>query len=581
MTRRVVAAFASGLLACVLVASVSGMAAPARIAFAACAAEPDPDVSNLFSVSPAPTNLTLQGTAPFQVTITLVDTTLLSTPLTMSFTWGDGSSTPVSIVSCGDDLYNVPPQQLAHTYNSPGQYPVQWHLNAQGIQPITSLAVVLTVAGAATQEPATPTPTSPSESTPAAPTPTAPAAGGTAAITPATQTTPEASRSPEASQTASPAPTTSATPTTRPTTTGAAQVAPTPTATSIPAAPASGSTSPPSAPTAAELPRIVLDVPDVTDISTDPAVATTNLVLAGVTVWVFFSSVLFNQTLSQNRAEVEGWARRLRPKRVTASWRPPAARWAGPAAMAAVLVGTGLVYGFLEPSFGFNRPSLLLFTSVVIGVGVVGLLFSALEAWIRRREPGVAPVIKPFPLVLVIGIACVLASRVLNLHPGVMYGFAASCVVVGATGVSRLDGRVQAATTAACIALSVLCWLLLGPLRALPDGWPSQLLQSVAVIVFVGGMEGLLINLIPLDVMDGAKIYRWSRLVWVSLVLVSAFLVWHVLLNTHRSSFDSLRPASSWSVVAGFVVYTAAAGLFWGYFAVRNRKARRGTPAPG
>lgn len=115
---------------------------------------------------------------------------------------------------------------------------------------------------------------------------------------------------------------------------------------------------------------------------------------------------------------------------------------------------------------------------------------------------------------------------------------------------------------------------MLGPLRALPDGWPAQLLQSIAVIVFVGGMEGLLVNLVPLEAMDGAKIYRWSRLVWAALVLVSAFVVWHVLLNTQRSSFESLRPASSWSVVAGFALYTVAGMAFWAFFALKKRQSK-------
>src|SRR4029077_5571277 len=120
---------------------------------------------------------------------------------------------------------------------------------------------------------------------------------------------------------------------------------------------------------------------------------------------------------------------------------------------------------------------------------------------------------------------------------------------VGASGPTRMEGRVQAVTVTACIALSVACWLLLAPARSLPDGWPADLVQAVAVVVFVGGMEGLLIDLMPIEAMDGAKIYRWSRIGWALLVLLSAFLVWHVLLNSHRAYFDSLRPASSWSVV--------------------------------
>lgn len=526
--------------------------------------EPSADISDLFSISPPAPNLTLQGEAPFQVVITFVDKTVESGPLTMGVSWGDGAVGQVSIVPCGDEVYSFPAQQLSHTFTSPGTYPVQWHMNSPFIGQIDSLAVIVTVTAAATQAPATPTPVPTATpqpagptSAPATPAPSAAATTSLTTVTPAGEASPTPSPTPTATTTTAPPATPTLTPTTAPTTAAAVVV-----------------TASPSAP-APDVPQLVLDVPDIADVSTNPNVALTNLVLAGVTVWVFFSSVLFNQTLQQNRTEIEGWVRRLRPKTKRGIPTALSPRFGRKAAIGALLVGTGLVYGFLEPSFGFNRASMLLFTSVVIGVGLVGLFFAGLEAWIRGREPGVAPVVSPFPLVLAIGVFCVLASRVLDLHPGVMYGFAASCVVTGSVGSGRVEGRVQAMTVGACILLSVGCWLLLSPARALPDGWPSQLLQGVAVIVFVGGMEGLLVDLVPLEVMDGAKIYRWNRLVWFGLVLVSAFLVWHVLLNAQRSYFESLRPASSWSVLAGFVVYTLAGVAFWAFFALRERRARK------
>jgi len=109
--------------------------------------------------------------------------------------------------------------------------------------------------------------------------------------------------------------------------------------------------------------------------------------------------------------------------------------------------------------------------------------------------------------------------------------------------------------------------------RALPGAALSDTMEAIAVIVFIGGLEGLLINLMPLDVMDGAKIYRWRRSVWVGLTLVSAFLAWHILLNSQRAYFDSLRTAGSLSVLVAFVVYTAAGVALWAFFAVRQRRS--------
>jgi hypothetical protein len=539
--------------------------APGPSAVHATCGTPDQDVSDLFSVSPPAPNLTLQGEAPFQVAITFVDKTVLSGPLTMSLTWGDGATSQVTIISCGDDVYSFPAQQLSHTFTSPGTYPVQWHLNSPYIGQIDSLAVIVTVTAAATQAPATPTVVPTATSQAAAPTsaPATPAAPTAAAAADVPTATPVAETS------ATPSPTPTLPPTNTPTATPTAQP------TAVPAVAAAVVTPSPSPPKP-EVPRVLLEVPDPVDVSTDAGVVSTNLALAGVSVWVFFSSVLFNQTMQEHRDEISGWTKRLRPRvkyprqvTTTGSQFNDIAIWAG------VLGGTGIVYGLLEPGFGFNRASFVLFASVVIGVGIVGTFFSSLEAWSRRRRLRVKAAVRAYTISQVVAAVCVAASRLLGLHPGVIYGFAASCVVLDAS--SRSDdpeGRALIVPLTACLGLSVICWLALGILRSLPGALLSDILEGVAIIVFVGGLEGLFVNLIPLQVMDGAKIYRWNRRVWIALVLVTAFLVWHVLLNSQGAYFESLRKASSLSVLIAFLIYTAAGVGLWGYFELRGRKQR-------
>lgn len=534
------------------------VAVPSR-AYATCGVA-DPDLSDLFSLSPPAPDLTLKGEAPFQVTITFIDKTVESGALAMTLSWGDGVVTPVNIVSCGGDVYSFPAQQLSHTFTSPGAYSVQWHLSSPFLGQVDSLAVIVTVTAAATQPPATPTSVPPPT---LAAVPTTPEAT-TGAVTP---DAPAATPTPEPSATPSPLPATVAA-TASPTQTPTAQAARTPTQSLAAAGP--GTT-----PEPPRVPPFVADVPDLSNVSTDAGVATTNIVLAGVTVWVFFTSVLFNQTLQQNREEVEGWALKFRPKRGSGWLRRRLSglgRWPG---AALVLAGTGLVYAFIEPGVGLNRPSLVLFLSVVLGVGVTGFVFAGLETWIRTRTPEVQAEVRPFPLALVIGASCVAASRLLSLHPGVVYGFAASCVAVTTSPNRAHDGKVMSATVTVTAAMSLLCWLLLEPVRSLPNGFGPDILEATIVIIFIGGMEALVIDLLPLDVMDGGKIFAWSRLVWVLLTLPIAFLIWHVLLNTHRSSFTSLREATSWSVLAAFGVYTLAGVGLWTFFRVRDRRARR------
>lgn len=298
----------------------------------------------------------------------------------------------------------------------------------------------------------------------------------------------------------------------------------------------------------------------------------TNLVLAGVTVWVLFSSVLLNQTLQNNRSEIDArTAAFVRPLKRLSSVKMRTAGWAQRWLAAAAILGlTGIIYGFLDPHFGFNRSSALLFLSAILGVGLVTYVTSGLEAARTRRVHSVHAAVKPYPASIALAVISVAVSRLFDLQPGVMYGFVASCAV---TGAGTLDPRRQGAVTIypvlAGLGLSLFALLAIEPLRGNADiasSFAGQLLIGAGLVVFIGGIEGVAVNMLPLAITDGGKLYNWHRGVWAGIAVVSAFLAWHVLLNRNRQSFDALRPASSWTLVAFFVGYTALSLGVWAYF---------------
>ncbi|GAG11811.1 unnamed protein product, partial [marine sediment metagenome] len=144
--------------------------------------------------------------------------------------------------------------------------------------------------------------------------------------------------------------------------------------------------------------EFVGSVPGPDELSTDPEVIGSNIFLALLVIFAFaLTSTLFNQTLDENRREVETWVERFfSPFRhltslveqcygVIAERRPWVQRVVGPAV---ILVLTGLVYGFLSPDFGFNTKSVILFVSLMVGVGTITYLYEGGQALVTTRRFG-------------------------------------------------------------------------------------------------------------------------------------------------------------------------------------------------
>ena len=333
-------------------------------------------------------------------------------------------------------------------------------------------------------------------------------------------------------------------------------------------------------PIGASEPKFVASVPGPDEISTDPEVIGTNVFLALFIILAFaFTSTLFNRTLRENRREIEGWAGQLsRPFRrlsgpVGQRYEVAAARWplvrrlVGPAA---ILLLTGLIYGLLSPDFGFNTKSVVLFASMVVGVGAITYLYEGGKALITTGRFGLRAGVRVYTLALAIAVGCVLISRVVDFQPGFLYGFVASYTLLAPAALDRRQsGQVVFFPAVALLVLSVIAWLLVIPLRQVTEGsdvWWVVLPESAAVAVFVAGLQGLFFNMIPLTFFDGAKMAEWNRWVWFALFGVAGFLFWHVLLNKEGAYLGALPDKRVITALSLLAFYSGVSLTTWAYF---------------
>jgi hypothetical protein len=345
---------------------------------------------------------------------------------------------------------------------------------------------------------------------------------------------------------------------------------------------------------AGPLPSVLNDINLAGDVFAGGAgVATTNLMATvAIVLLLLAGGYVFNEALQDTLA---GWsvrsirlpgavgspAHRIRSwlAAVGAAWAAliPGHTWIDQAlAPAFLLLGTGLIYSLLDPGFGLNETTLTLFISLVISQGVLALAYEGGKAWLYRRHLGVSAGVRLFPASILIAAISVAISRLGDLHPGIVVGFIAAAVLFEREGFSAADrGSASARIAASTLGISIAAWLLAIPLHHLYDASPNlwtALPEATATSIFIVCLEGLLFSLMPLQFMDGWRIWKWNRLAWLALFVPTMLMFMQVLFNAEASYFDFVTSHRSISGIAVIVAYLAATWGTWAYLKWRAEK---------
>jgi hypothetical protein len=343
------------------------------------------------------------------------------------------------------------------------------------------------------------------------------------------------------------------------------------------------------APPAAARTNMVRSVPSPLEISTDPDVIATNITLAVITLLVIFgASTLFNGTLAENREEIESWLspkldrlrnllRRLRTLPIAGALRSRrrGARWLWD--LFAVLGLTVLVYGFTEPEFGVNTKSLSLGLGLLLTVGAVTYVAEGGKALFAHVFYKADTAVRPFPLAIAIAVVNVVFCRAVGFEPGILFGFVAICVFADKAQQEGLSkARKGWMTLVPLVVLMLVCiaaWFLVIPARAFAENHdiaPAAFLETIAVSLFVTGVQGVVFGMIPLNFLDGHKIFNFNRVYWCVLALGAITLVWQVLVNEDQSYLNSLSSTVPLTAFIILVVVSALSFAFWMFFNLRR-----------
>ncbi|HEX5088481.1 MAG TPA: FGLLP motif-containing membrane protein [Nocardioides sp.] len=314
-----------------------------------------------------------------------------------------------------------------------------------------------------------------------------------------------------------------------------------------------------------------------------------DLLLVGIlALLIVFPAQVFNSTYEENHERVERTFGRLRRRRAPPAEEQPAA---GPGRvrrivvfLVSVVLGT-LLGGLLDPNFGADRPTTALlvgvFVALLVAVGVAvgsGWLFRSVRHLSRDWY------LRAIPSGLVVGIVCVLVSRLTHFAPGYLYGVLGGAVFAGALA-RRTEGGAETVTMLGGLVVALGAWVAFEPVaHAANSAHPSLgvlVADSFLAALFVGGIEGMLFSLIPLRFLPGHRVKQWGWVPWALLTVLTAYVFVHVLLTPASGYLGRSTAATTNLTIALFAGFGVFSMGFWAWFRFRPDKPEERGPEPG
>ena len=161
------------------------------------------------------------------------------------------------------------------------------------------------------------------------------------------------------------------------------------------------------------------------------------------------------------------------------------------------------------------------------------------------------------------------------MAPGVLYGLFAGVLFVGVD--SKLAGRAYARSSVLLGSAAMLAWGLHRWIGGASSGDSPSLwaiiFDTAAAVLFVGGLQSVIVQLLPMPFTYGESVIAWNKVAWGSLFVGGLALYMQFVV---RPNPDNVTWSNLWFVLAFLVV---ALG-FWGYCAFRRWSDSKKAPPP-
>jgi hypothetical protein len=318
---------------------------------------------------------------------------------------------------------------------------------------------------------------------------------------------------------------------------------------------------------------VVRSIPSPTDISFSPKLLAENATLALLLiVLVALPAEIFNSTLKQHHRDL---ARRARPVRLFVERLESHMSKLSDLGVLGVfsLIGA-LLYGLIDPSFGFTAASMALVVGLVVAIVVITGVHEIARGLYLERRFKKSGRLKVFPLGLLIAVILVVFSRLAHFQPGYLFGVLAG-LSFRVEPTSSEEGRSLVLASLLTLILAVFAWLAWVPVKdAVMSGhtsFPMLVLDAALATTWVCGVQSLLFSLIPMRYMDGETVMAWSRRVWFAVYGLGMFFFVQTIMHPQSTRYGGNPNANLFSMLMLFLFFMVVAMAFWLFFRLRGR----------
>lgn len=302
-----------------------------------------------------------------------------------------------------------------------------------------------------------------------------------------------------------------------------------------------------------------------------------NLLLALLLALLFgFFGTLQGNTLENHEDEIRSWVQPVtRPlgaivaagARLDANLSAHGLHWLWEGIkLLIVLFIYGLIFSFLDPSFGLDNPSwLLLVIAVMLSVGIISIIDDVAKVIYSRRVGGQGSIGvngANFGLAM----TSMIFSRFAGLAPGIVFGSAGSAK-------GDLRGHPETLSIIGLTAIAVTAILGWGFSALVPQEPGSTLwFSTIFLLVFAVGIQTMFFELIPAYGTMGRDVFARNKLIWGVIFTGVLFLFVQTQLNPEGDFVKAFTQSNMIALAIVVLVFCAVSGGLWLYFWNRDRQ---------